>query len=106
MISGYTYCGFRRDRYDNTRIWGAAVWVEDGWTKTYLFWGSPKSPMVKEYNSSWRIPKKQRLSYRIKDKRSSWSGFEEVPTELVREKFPELESQIGMYILAKKLKAK
>jgi hypothetical protein len=49
------------------------------------------------------MPKSERLAARIEKKRKSYSGYKEITNDVAKY-LPELESQIGMHILAKKLK--
>ena len=52
------------------------------------------------------MAKSDRLPERIKDKRKSWSSYKEIKDEDVKTVLPDIESHIGMYILARKLKFK
>ncbi len=107
MIHHYAYCGISECQNGSKRIWGAATWVDsNGWTSTYLFWGSPKNPLIRRYVSHSRTPKSERLPARIADKRKSWSTYKEIQTEDVKTVLPDIETHIGMHILAKKLKYK
>jgi len=104
MISHYTYCGISTCQNGSKRIWCAVVWVDGGgYTNTYLAWGSPKNPLIRKYVGHSRMPKSERLPARIKEKRATWSSYIEVTND-VSKHLPELESQIGMHILAKKLR--
>lgn len=105
MIDHYKYCGIQECANGSKRIWGAASWIGgDGYSAIYLFWGSPKNPMIKKYVSHSKRPKSERLMEKILKKRKGWSGYTEIKMEEVREKIPELESCIGMHVLSKKLK--
>jgi len=107
MIHHYAYCGISECQNGSKRIWGAATWVDaGGWTSTYLFWGSPNKPLIRKYISHNRMAKSDRLPERIKDKRKSWSSYKEIKDEDVKTVLPDIESHIGMYILARKLKFK
>lgn len=105
MIHHYAYCGISECNNGSKRIWGAAQWVgTDGFTGTYVFWGSPKNPLVKKYAGHSKMSRSERLGEKIERKKRSYSGYREIKTEDVRTALPELESQIGMHILVKKLK--
>lgn len=102
MINQYRYCGISTDK---KRIWGAANWTDNDYdiSGLYLFWGSPKNPIIKKAVPISR-KKKEGIFYRIIDKRKSYSGYIEIKPEHIKQKFPELQSQIEMFILARKLK--
>lgn len=103
MIVEYKYCGYATSGR-RTIIWGAVAFVEGGYTETYMFWGSPKAPIIKHYPSKYR-KKKESLGWRIAEKRK-YPGYTEIKdVDGAIEKFlPELKTQIGMHVLAKKLK--
>jgi hypothetical protein len=104
MIVDYKYCGYHTDRkHGNTRIWGAATFLENGYTETYMFWGSSKSPIIRKYRFGQRT-KKETLAYKIKEKRDKWSSYVELTGSQIENTLPELASQIGMHVLHKKLK--
>jgi hypothetical protein len=104
MISNYTYCGISECANGSKRIWAAAVWVDsNGYTGTYLAWGSPLKPLIRRYAGHSKMPKSERLAARIEKKRKSWSGYKEITNDVAKY-LPELESQIGMHLLVKKLK--
>lgn len=104
MIGHFLYCGISTD---SKRVWGAFSWIDSNWKTdgTYLVWGSKTNPMIKKF-SFMRKSKKQRLGYRVEQKRFSWSGYRELGNTVdVNKALPDLESQIGMWMLARKLRA-
>ncbi len=100
MIAQYRYCGIS----DTKRIWGAFYWVEGGYTEQWLLWGSAKSPQFKRYKSSGRTPRKSTVNYRILDKRKAWSGYTEISEKDIPQILPQLDGQISMHMLLRKLK--
>lgn len=102
MIYGYQYCGISNDK---KRIWGVAIWHDDDTyvQGQYLFWGSSKNPIIKKAVPMPRT-RKDSLFNRINDKRKSYSGYTEIEQDRIEETFPDLDSQIEMFILARKLK--
>ena len=105
MISHYKYFGYKRIKNDGRYIWGAVSYVENGNVNCYVFWGSPKNPIIKKYQPFDNRSQKQELYYKIKERKKPYSGYIEICQPYITTAFPDLESQIGMYILAKKLKS-
>jgi hypothetical protein len=105
MIVNYAYCGISECQNGSKRIWGAATWADkNGYTDTYIFWGTPDNPLIKKYIYHSGTPKSRRLLGRIREKQKTWSGYKEIKSEDVKNVLPDIESQIGMHILAKELK--
>lgn len=105
MIINYIYCGVQKCANGSKRIWGAVMWTDNSWTSTYIFWGSPEKPLVKKYIGHSKIPKSNRLKERIEKKKKGWSGYTEIKDDEIKRILPNIEAQIGMHILAKKLKS-
>jgi hypothetical protein len=106
MIVEHKYCGYAKAPYGNKLIWGAVAFEENGETNTYRYWGSSRKPIIKKYNSFRSRTKKETLLWKIKEKRKLYSGYTELKGSDIQTMFPDLESQIGMYVLYRKLKIK
>lgn len=104
MISQYIYCGIYQCQNGSKRIWAAVSWVDGGYTRTYLAWGSSSNPLIKKFVFHNRMSKSQSLLARVAEKRKTWSGYKELKDDEIKIHLPQLESQIGMHVLAKKLK--
>lgn len=101
MILHYKYCGWIKDSNNKTKVWGIVVWVADDRTRDYMFWGTPtqlkiKSPQV------YSKERKTWVSERIKRKRRQ--GYTKVEDKDINETFSELESEINMFMMLRKLK--
>lgn len=107
MISDYKYFGYKKDGKGNTRVWGACGWVDNDWMMNghYIFWGSSKNPMIKEFRHAGKS-KKERLFYRINERRKGYGGYTELKGPNILDEFPEMDKHIEMHVLAKMLRAK
>lgn len=101
MISHYKYCGWIKDANNKTKIWGIVVWVTDGWTSDYLFWGNPDQLKIKKPQVYDR-EKQSWISERIKKKMKQ--GYIKLQDKDIEEKLPQLDSEISMFMMLKKLK--
>jgi len=98
----YTVCDYRCAR---SQIWGFLK-VPDpegdyyGFSR-YIVWGSPKKPQIRKFYSNLRT--NADMSRRLKEKRCSGKHIALRNSE-IKDKYPELISEIGQYLMMKKLK--